>query len=226
MTRHLASFLLAATVAVSAPARAFSNLDFEAASVGTATPPFGFIDWSLAAPGWGHSAGADTGTVYYGLTHVGQTQWFLLVDAATQPGGALAGNYSLRFVSGYATSSPGAPWVNAYLSQSGIVPGNASSLTLLASGPLAVSVNGVLATLVPLGGLAYAVDVSPYAGSAVEIRFINTSLQQFDSVNLDSIAFSTSPVPEPAAWQLWAAGAVAGLALRLARKVGPGIDRA
>jgi hypothetical protein len=196
---------LIATLTISAVAhgQAFTNLDFEAASTAGSIPPFGFLPWSSAAPGW---AGSDTSPVFYGTTHVGTPQWFLLVDAATQPGGALSGNYSMRFASGYESVSPGAPWVNAFLSQSGIVPANTQSLRLLASGPLEIRVNGNVTPLVPLGAQSFGVDMSAYAGSLAEIRFINPSMQHFESVTIDGIAFSPVAVPEVAPWMLLGLG--------------------
>lgn len=217
--KHLLRILvLAASVATSADGQAFTNLDFEAAIVAPANPPFGFLDWNLAAPGWSHSSGADSGIVYYGGTHLGLTQWFLLTDSATQPGGVLSGTYSMRFASGHESNSESAPWVNAYLSQTGVIPNDAKSLTLLANGPLGLSINGTSIPLVSLGGPSFAADVSSYSGSAVEIRFTNVSLQIFDAVSIDNIGFSTSPVPEPATWILFCMGAVVAPVCRRARQ--------
>lgn len=196
----LCAALLGVTHPGAARAQGFSNLDFEAAVVVPADPDFGLLDWALAAPGWGHSAGADI--VYYGATHVGLMPWFLLVGSDRPPLTPLAGSYSMRFASGHASNDPAAPWIHSYLAQSGLVPTDALSLTLLATGPLGVSINGVTAPLHALGGMAYAVDLSAYAGAQIELRLINNSAQLFDAVTVDNIAFSTSAVPEPAAWLL------------------------
>lgn len=219
---HLLSVLvLAATAASPAQCQTFANLDFESAVVTSSVPPFGLLDWSSAAPGWSHGPGSDSGIVYHGITHTGVTQWFLLVDSALQPGGPLAGNYSMRFANGHESGDPSSPWVNVYLSQVGLIPTEVRSLTLLASGPLAVSVGGSVVPLISLGGSSYAVDVTPYSGSAVEIRFINTSQQLFDAVVIDAIALSASPVPEPAAWILFCMGAAGASACRQARLARP-----
>lgn len=218
--KHLLPVLvLAAATATSVQSQTFTNLDFEAAVVTSSIPPFGLLDWNLAAPGWGHSTGADI--VYQGITHVGINQWFLLVDSANQPGGPLSGNYSMRFASGHESSSLSSPWINAYLSQVGVIPTDARSLTLMANGPLAVSINGAVAPLISLGGSSFAVDVSPYSGATAEIRFTNTSLQFFDAVNLDAVEFSASPVPEPATWLLLCMGAIGASAFRRARRTRP-----
>ncbi|MFG6449517.1 PEP-CTERM sorting domain-containing protein [Roseateles sp. BYS180W] len=218
MKHFVTALILAASAATSDLCQAFTNLDFEAATVASNTPPSGFLDWNLAAPGWSHSSGSDTDIVYYGITHVGTTQWFLLVDSATQPGGPLSGSYAMRFASGRESGKPSAPWVNAYLSQTGVIPADARSLTLLANGPLAVSINGAVAPIISLGGAAFAVDVSSYSGSAVEIRFINTSQQLSDPVSIDAIDFSTSPVPEPPVWALLFTGAAVASIFRRARQ--------
>lgn len=199
--KALFALILSGAVASVAHGQAFTNLGFEEA---TSVPDPGgpgiqLLDWSTAVPGWGHSMGADTSVVYYGGTHVGQTQWFLLVDGATMPGGPLAGAYSLQFASGYSNFGS-STWVNAYVSQTGSVPTDAKSVTLLATGPLGITINGTDVPLVSLGGSAYGIDISPYAGLAVELKFINTSSEFFKPVTLDSVAFSTSPVPELPVW--------------------------
>jgi hypothetical protein len=200
----------------SANGQTFSNLGFEAANVSANTPPFGFLPWSSALPGWSHSAGADTATVYYGLTHTGVTQWYLLTDSTSQPQNLLAGSYSAVFASGYASSNPQpSQWVNAYLAQSADIPVGTRSLVLLARGPLEVYVNGALAPLVSLGGLSYGIDLSPYAGSFAELKFLNTATALFNPVAIDSIAFSNvALVPEPAGWAMFALGLAALGAVR------------
>lgn len=216
--KTLFALVLSLAAAGAAHAQAFTNLGFEDATQVPSTPDLQLLSWSTAAPGWSHSAGDDT-SLYYGSTHVGQTQWFLLTDAATQPSGVLAGAYSLQFSSGYSSPFPGnQQWVNAFVSQTGSVPTDALSLTLLARGPLGVTVNGTNAPLIALGGIAYGVDMSAYAGLTVELKFINTASTFFTPVTLDAIAFSASPVPEPEAYALMLAGlGVIGLVARRRR---------
>jgi hypothetical protein len=214
MKRLLAVLVVEAFIAAPAAGQSFTNLNFEQATVAAPNSPFGFLDWNATTPGWSHSSGADTTTVYYGSTHVGVTQWFLLVDSATQPTGPLSGNYSMRFVSGHESSNSASPWVNAYLAQTAVVPSFARSLTLLATGPLGISINGAPASVVSLGGSAFAVDVSAYSGTTAEIRFINTSYQYFDALTIDNIDFSASPVTEPAIWVLLCLGAALAPTLR------------
>src|SRR5688500_12710758 len=102
---------------ISAVAQEFRNLDFEEAQVVLRDKTFGFLDWSLAAPGWGHSQGSDTSIVYYRFEHLGTSQVYLLVDSnspAFAPGRQLAGKYSMSFASGTSSSSGfPSPWVQA-----------------------------------------------------------------------------------------------------------------
>jgi hypothetical protein len=120
----------------------------------------------------------------------------------------------MRFVSGHESSNPASPWVNAYLAQAGVVPTFARSLTLLATGPLGISINGAPVSVFSLGGFAFAVDVSAYSGTTAEIRFINTSYEYFEALTIDNIYFSASPVPEPAIWVLLCLGAALSPILR------------
>lgn len=221
MKRLSCALLFCVSAASSAQAQVFTNLNFEAAVVVPNVPVFGFLDWSLAVPGWGHSPGSDTGIVYYGATHVGTTQWFRLLDASSPGNSPLEGSYSVQFASGYAAGPVEGTWVNAYLSQTGLVPADAMSLTFLASRPLAVTIDGIPVAATSLGGAAFAVDVSAYAGSVVEMHFINTTQQLHDPVTLDGVVFSTTAVPEPAPWLLFGAGVcLAPMVRRAARAAG------
>ncbi len=220
MKRLSYALLFSVAAATSAQGQVFTNLDFEAAVVVPTAPGFGFLNWNLAAPGWGHSPGSDTGIVYYGMTHVGTTQWFRLVDSTSPGSSPLHGNYSMQFASGYASGPVAGTWVNAYLSQTGLIPADALSLTFLASRPLAITIDGAPAAATSLGGSAFGVDISSYAGSVAEIRFINTTLQLHDPVTLDSVAFSVTPVPEPTTWLLFGLGAAVLQTVRRIRASG------
>ncbi len=213
---RFAAILASAAVFSSAQAQSFTNLDFEAANTASAVPPFGSLAWSAAAPGWQHGPGVDTEPVYYGLTHVGITQWYLLAGPGSSIA-ALAGDYSMSFASGYASYLPGAQWVNAYLAQTGVVPLGTRSLTLLATGPLDLQINGSSVVLVPTGAGSFAADVSAYAGATIEVRLVNASAQAQTPVTVDNIAFSTSPVPELPIWHLAGVGLL-GLGIALSRR--------
>jgi len=216
MSNLLAVVLLA--VAVMSPARSqqvFTNLDFEQAQVVPNNPFFGFLHWSLAVPGWSHSTGEGTESVYYGLTHVGATQYFLLVDSVSQPHSLLDGSYSFAFASGFENSSIPSRFIHAFISQTGEIPGGARYLRLLATGNFGVLIDGVPVSMEPFGGNAYIGDVSAFSGTTAQLKIVNTSPTFQDPVVVDNIAFL--PVPEPATHAFMLAG-LAGLALVVRRR--------
>lgn len=191
----------------------FINLDFEQAQAPN-LPGGGlvFLDWSAGAPGWTHSAGADTGSVFYGTVHVGVTQWFALVSAQSLPNLLLSGRYSFAFNSGYATLPPDSNFVHATLSQTGTVPGDASSLRLRALGPLAVFLGDNPIALQALGDGFYAGDIQAYRGQTLELRLVDLSNDLGHAVVVDDIVFSPlAVVPELPTGPLLALG-LAGLA--------------
>jgi hypothetical protein len=207
--RAAVSLFGALTVAVfSAEGQAFVNLDFEDAYVQQNDPYFGFLDWGLAAPGWGHSSGQDTGILYYQHGHLSNSQIYWLIDS-TSPAlapGALDGYYSVAFASGYATSInyPPGPWTTAFISQTGSIPGGMKSIQLLATGPFSVSVGGVNVPMVSLGGNLYGGDITGFAGTTAELKIMNTAPVGYAQVltTVDDITFSTMAVPEPSTMTL------------------------
>jgi hypothetical protein len=200
----------------------FVNLNFELANVQRSDPYDYKLEWPLAAPGWSHSSGTDTASIYYTTIHAGISQAFLLVDAAAFPDHVpLEGNFSLAFQSGHDHSSPLDPWVNAYISQTGVVPADAQSLHFLATGNFAVSINGNSLAPYALGNNEYAVDVSAYAGSISELRIVNMNTQpNFSMVMVDAFSFSSTPVPEPSTFLLFALGALGMCLIRRKRVTG------
>ena len=228
MKMKFALLVLVAGCLAPVTGQGFVNLDFEGATVVSNDPFFGFLDWNLAAPGWSHSSGSDTSIIYYGHEHVGATQYYMLYSAvspAAAPGTQLAGQYSLGFSSGYASSAPGAPWVQAYLAQTGLIASNARSIQFLARGnSFALFVGGIQVPLLSLGGNTYAGDISAFAGTTVEFRIVNTSLAVHDPVVVDGIVFSPTVVPEPSTLALFAAlGGAWGIhrKVRRAKPAGP-----
>lgn len=96
----------------------FERPPFQQPPASTGFPQF--LDWATWSPGWSHSSGSDTGVLYYEYSHLGVSQWYLLVrnPGSLNYGSPLAGNYSLAMRSGYQSGNDiNAPWVNAYLSQ-------------------------------------------------------------------------------------------------------------
>ena len=206
-------YTLAVGVALSASAQEFVDLDFESATVQVNDPTFGFLDWSLAAPGWNHSSGSATAIIYYGQEHIGTDQIYLLKDATSPvwaPATQLAGNYSLAFASGYDTVF-GTPysWVTAFISQTGSIPPSARSLRMLASGPVQVFLGGVEIRMFALGGNLYAGDISGFASTTTELKIANAAPigQVHDYAVVDDILFSSIPVPEPSTFTLAVLGA-------------------
>lgn len=192
----------------------FINLDFEQAVVQPLPPDNIFLDWTMAVPGWSHSDGASTSFVYYQQEHLGEQQIFLLMDSTSPvwaPGTQLDGEYSLAFASGVQSTDPASDWVNAFIAQTGDVPGSARSLRLLATGPFQVFLGGKEIVMFSLGDNAYGGDISAFAGSTAELKIVNTASAgdiHYYSV-VDDIVFSSEPIPEPTTGLLiWLGGGV------------------
>lgn len=217
--RSAAAIVLALVTLASAPtvqAQIFDNLDFENATVQSNDPVFGFLSWDTAVPSWAHGGGSDSGIVYLGLHHVGLTPWYQLVDTGTQGMAPLQGSYSLAFANGHADAqSEQSGWIESFIAQSGLVGTNARSVRFQTIGQVEMKVNGVAQTLHALGGNAYAVDITAYAGQIVELGFVNKSAALHDPVILDAITVSTTAVPEPSNWAMLLVGlGIAGLHAR------------
>jgi|GEM_PF-2433248 len=218
MKSPLFALALSALCLFSSKAWAFVNLNFESAVVVSNDPNFGFLDWSLAVPGWSHSSGSDTSIVYYQDIHLASTQWFLLADdtlSGTIGDYSLQGRYSMMLHSGYASSSP-SPWVDAAIWQTGLIPSGTQSFTLQAEGDFSVYVNGNLIPMNFMSGNVYTGNISNYAGTTSEIKIAHTvPAAQYSSVLVDNISFSTTPAPEPSRMMLLLLGLVAVMNRRL-----------
>jgi hypothetical protein len=196
----VSSLLLGGVPGVSG--QGFVNLDFEQAIVVVNNPTYGWLDWSLAAPGWSHSSGSTTMIIYYGQEHIGTDQIYLLEDSASPvwaPGTQLEGAYSLAFASGYDTG-PGLPypWVTAFISQTGSVPASVHSVQMLATGPFRVFLDGVEISMFSLGGNRYGGDISNFAGTTAELKIVNVAPvgQVHNYTVADAIMFSPTSVLE------------------------------
>lgn len=202
------------------PAQSFTNLNFEQGTVQLNDPMFGWLDWSVAVPGWSHSDGDDTQIVYYGYSHVGVTQWFMLVDANNPSYRPLSGRYSLALQSGYYDMGM-STWVSASVYQTGLVPSYARSVRFTATGGCGITVNGTAPVVQSLGGSTYAADVSRFAGTVCELRFTNLGAPDpyfcSEPMLLDNIYFSSTPVVPESSSLLLLGGGVIGL-LGLARR--------
>lgn len=199
-----------ASAALCASGQGLVNFDFEQATVVPTDPHYGHLDWNLAVPGWNHSTGSDTSTVFWGAGHTGTSQYFVLIDSRrpfpyyNEP---LAGKYSLAFGSGiYSLFDPS--WVNAYISQTPHIPADSLSLRMLATGPFEVRVGGVELPMHSLGGNSYGGDISAFAGSLVEVKIINTATTIGFPTIVDNVIFSTVAIPEPESFVLGLTGAL------------------
>ncbi len=201
-TLTLAFAALLAAFAFPCWAAPFVNLDFEQATIVPHDPDFGLLDWELAVPGWGHNTGSATEFVYYGSPHLGYDQLYLLTDSELGAGPlSLEGRFSL-LVQGGLTEEFG----SAFITQTGDIPGGASSIRLLANwNPFEpkVFLDGAQiplhGTLLPGYQVLYVGDVTARAGTTAELK-IEYGIGEGGIV--DSILFSTIPVPEPSAIML------------------------
>lgn len=210
----------------------FINLDFEDAmpppwecgpnGAEPCYPPW-WASWEEGAPGWGHSDGDDTDHLFYWSPHLGISQFYWLRDTEWN-GPPLQGRFSLTFASGYASSmdEPGdSEWVQAFISQSGVIPKNARYVQFLGRGPLSVHLLHTPLPLIDRGGNRFAADLFgffdafPFHGSFPDwwdggwpefpfpITFRNDAEESdFDAgwdkltVTIDAIRF-TAGIPEP-----------------------------
>lgn len=234
----------AIVVAVEARAGAFVNLGFDQLNWPNANPPIPGPSIDLAPgewirPGWSSRPQSAVG---YNYTQ-NFSGWASIVDRdfrdthfGLNTPAPVVGNFSLAV---WPLSIPVGPGeYDPYkLTQTGEVPGDAQSLRFLYHGnDLKVFLGGDERTLQPLPDVIsgdpqiplyhyFAVDVSPYAGQTVELRFEFRS-EGYDDFRglpprlpgepdaqshiLDDLSFSPLPaVPEPATWALLGLGTAA-----------------
>jgi hypothetical protein len=184
----------------------FINLDFESpawVSDPTVPAPNGiFISPTIAIPGW---------TAYVGGNQVNQiiynTRPLDAGEVTLQgPGSStltpIEGNYTVELYG----SSRFEPQQSAAIGQTGQIPANAMSLTFWGYST-DVSFGGQALSLVLLGTTPnydiYGADISSFAGKTGQLLF---TAQPKNLDIIDNIQFSTSPVPEPNSFGLFAAG--------------------
>jgi len=183
----------------------FQNLGFESADLPVIPQgQFGsLVPISAGMPGWTGFLGAQqtTQVLQNNLTLGDPSIDILGPDFSTGPGGIIEGNYTAVLQAGGSGVH-----VAATIEQSGTVPANTKSLQVKfgtgATG-FAVSLDGQLITMIPLSTgpnyTLYGGDASAFAGLPEELSFsaLPTASNPFNGFSLDSIVFSTSPVPEP-----------------------------
>ena len=181
------------------------------------------VQYSSAFPYWTCTvAGVQQTTALYNTLTL-STSAISLIDHgwANGPlgslGGVIEGNYTAVLAGG--VLGPGNP-ADTTLSQTGLVPATARSLLLKAYNigsaspriPLLVSLGGEGLTLIPLAvGTNYTLmgaDVRISAGQVKELSITVPGSMDINSVFLDSLQFSNSPVPEPSVLTFFMYGAL------------------
>ena len=198
------------SVAASASAQTFTDLDFDDVQLPGPSDGFYFMPWDVAAPGWGHPDGDSTGYVTYPFGNVGYSQTYVLMPA---PFGAASGRFGLGMRSGnFTEGDPSSPFVQADVTQTGRLGPGVTSVNLLASGgPFGLSLNGTAIAMRPVGldptsptydsDLLYysgewSGDVSAFAGQVVQLQITDLQLPpNAPMFVIDQIRFV--PVPEP-----------------------------
>lgn len=147
--------------------------------------------------------------LYYRNLHSGTTPAYLLSDSQSpvwNPG-SLEGNYSLYFLNGAVDGQ----WIQTFISQSGLIPADATSIRLLSIGSFQVFINNVEIPLMPLGGDVYGGNVAGFAGTVADLKVVNSSksfLEPYYLGVVDGINFSPEAVPEPSLLALVSCGGI------------------
>jgi hypothetical protein len=200
-------------LAANAPAFAqgtFQNLDFELATIFPGQPAGSFVPATQAVPGWSVSIGGEAATtVLFNAMTIGSAGVSLLSTNGTATERSLEGTYGLLIQAGL-TPDPGGGYQRTDVSvgQNGVVPEQAQTLLFKAnqffgpSRPFTVTLGETELALVSLTTTStytlYGADITGYGGQSVELRFTAyTPDGGLNNVNLDSITFSSQPIPEP-----------------------------
>ena len=131
----------------------------------------------------------------------------------------LEGSYSALLQAGIDPSGPNLPFLEASLVQTGLVPQDAVFLQFRMArftgglpqiGPFRVELDGQRIAVAPLfvhpNYTLFGGDVSAFAGTTADLRFIAETSQLPNNILLDSILFV--PVPEPSTLALLSTGLI------------------
>jgi hypothetical protein len=183
------------------------------------------FDFAQAFPGWSGYVGADqSGLAWYNNLPL-STAGFSIIDRSFfippgAPGGVIQGNFTAVVASGVSGVQQSS---DTSLRQTSLVPVAAESLQFRAlfnanggnGSYFSVSLGGQTLSLVSLvAGTNYTVygaDIHDWAGQTAELAFTShTNLQWYipGYLYLDSIQFSSQPVPEPSIAGVWGIGAL------------------
>ena len=200
---------------VGAHGAAFQNLDFESGAV-VQIPGFNTnrVYFDQAFPGWrGYVGGIQETAALYNATCL-SCSVIAIHDGHQPPDYLIEGSLTpvLQGAHGYIADT--------VLAQTGEVPVGTQSLLFRARayGRIAVELGGHLLSLIPLGNgsnyVSYGADISAWAGQESDLRFTAFSSDQPSDGGslfvLDSIQFSTTPVPEPSTFALFAVAGAFG----------------
>lgn len=189
----------------------FINLDFEQATLSPIPPgQYGSqVPIAKGLPGWSGYLGANAATqVLQNNATLGDASIDIVGPSWTD--WIISGHYTAMLQPGIAPGTAGGgPYINASISQTGLVPPTAKSIQLQQSGsvPFTVSIAGQYLALVPLGGgtgvsldyARYGADIIPFAGQTVTLTI--TALAGYATPAtpdwFDGIGFSPQAIPEP-----------------------------
>ncbi len=214
----------------------FQNLSF---NFGTLVPISGDeyrrVEFSSALPGWtGYVGGVQQSAALYNSMFQDSSGIGIVGTNFVFPG-HLDGQFTLFLQAGVRLHAANTitDVVDSAIAQTGLIPGSAQSLQFKAvqgggpivSGPgdLVVTLGGQTLSLIPVGSGAnytlYGADVWNWAGQTAELRFTAIAVSPHLANNnwfVDSIAFSTTAIPEPRVLTLAALGFLLSR-LRIAR---------
>lgn len=235
------AFVHLSATAVAFGQGAFQNLGFEMANVSN-PDLLHSVPFSSAFPYWQAYGVHDVPSVppgaltraYYNATDMDQMT-IGIYDAGGPANHPVFGRYTAYIEADLGSFRQG----YIYLTQTGLIPADARSIRFVSasysslagvSAQLSFSLNGTSISSIPLAidpsYVLWGADVSAYAGSSAQIGFTVSALYPFADttdphvfvgVGLDSINFSTTPVPEPRAAALSMAGVLLLLLLPRAK---------
>jgi hypothetical protein len=189
---------------LNASGQGFVNLDFEAANISEAQA-FDFVQTSDSLPGWNVFYGTNSASTFIGYETliVGAPQADLMGTNRSDIK-RIEGNFSV-FLQGGQTRDVSTGIISttdATISQTGLVPTTAESIIFKAqpgTQTLFLSLGGQNIPFTDLATTAdytlFGGDVSAFADQSFELEF--TMQGTGTGWNLDSIEFSSQPVPEP-----------------------------
>ena len=201
---------------VGAYGAAFQNLNFESASlVPIPNDTYNRVSFDQAFPGWnGYLGDIQENRVLTNAIFLCCSGISLWSDGRP----LIEGTYAVLLHAERRLDGDMLP-ADATITQTGLVPSEAQSLLFRAQTfyPFSVSLGGEPLSLLPVavGGnyTVFGADITAWAGQESELRFTvptDGNLMTENVLLLDSIEFSTTPIPEPSTFALFAVAAAFG----------------